>query len=90
MQSMNNRWDNGRMTKGTEKARITFPLGKSIQVTGSMTRKQVTAFIAGPVVNDTRDNTRMTKGTEKAPITIPMETSIQVTGPMTREKVKAL
>ncbi len=48
MQSMNNRWDNARMTKGTEKARITMPMGTSIQVTGSMTRKQVKTRVAKP------------------------------------------
>jgi hypothetical protein len=36
--------DNGRMKKGTEKARITMPMGKSMQVTGSMTREQVKAL----------------------------------------------
>jgi hypothetical protein len=86
---VNDTRDNGKITKGTEKARITLLVGKSIQVTGSMTREQVKALISGLIVTDTRGNGRMTKGTEKARITMPMGTSIQVSGSMTRKQVKA-
>ncbi len=63
------------MKKNTEKARITLPMGTSILVVGSTTRKQVKAFLLGLLVTDMRDNSRMARRTEKARITLPMGTS---------------
>ncbi len=50
---MENTKENQRTTKNTEKARFTLTMATSIQVTGSIVRWQVTAFIPGPVVTNT-------------------------------------